>query len=155
MKKRGFRFSSNISGSLPVLLICFAACQGYESSIPDAAVYLKRNIYTYNLNGSGSYLYIDSKAYKTADESIGYGGILIVHSYDETYYAFDLSCPVEHSKKVLIGKPDQGLFCECDSCGEKYYLGDGTGTPQNNITKKPLRSYTVHLDEKNNIIITR
>ena len=38
---------------LSAMHFCFAGCQGYESSIPDRPVYLKRNIFTENLNIPG------------------------------------------------------------------------------------------------------
>jgi len=138
-----------------LLLIGFMSCQGYESSIPDSYVYLKRNIYTDNLSSPGSYLYVDKP--RAATEGLGFGGILIVHSFDvdHVYYAFDLACPVEKNQNVRIGKPDQGLFCICDSCGEKYDLGLGLGVPLNHKSKEGLRRYTVRLDENNNIIVTR
>ena len=133
-----------------------AGCQDYVSSIPDSPVYLKRNIYTDKLSNPGEYLYINAP--KLATDRIGYGGILIVHSYDVNdnggYYAFDLACPVEADRNVKIGRPDQGLICKCDSCGEKYDLSLGLGVPLNHISKEGLRRYNAHLDG-NNIIITR
>jgi len=143
---------------LPIFF-CLAGCQGYESSIPDRTVYLKRNIYIIysesssgSLSNSGSSLYVTSS--NIATEELGYGGIIVVHAFDDSYYAFDLACPVEVDENIRIGKPDQSLICKCDSCNEEYDLSLGLGTPLNHISKEGLRRYNVTLDG-NYIIVTR
>ena len=138
---------------LPIMLVCLIGCSSYESDIPVRSVYIKRNINTYNLNSYGSYLYI-SAASLSPDE-IGYGGILIVHAFDGNYYAFDLACPVEVNENVRIGKPDGSLISKCDSCGERYDLSFGLGTPLNHISKQSLKRYTVSTDDYNDIIVTK
>ena len=143
---------------LPSVIFILSACEGYESSIPDTEVNVFRNINTYGLASYGSYLYIDAP--EKAVDRIGYGGILIVHSFNtlngyDGFCAFDLSCPVEHSWDIRVSKPDENLICKCDSCKEEYNLYFGEGTPTKGISKKPLRSYHVYIDGYNNIQVSR
>jgi hypothetical protein len=138
---------------LPIMLVCLIGCSSYESNIPTRSVYIKRNINTYKLNSYGSYLYISSKS--LSSDEIGYGGILIVYAFDGNYYAFDLACPVEVNENVRIGKPDGSLISKCDSCGERYDLSYGLGTPLNHISKQSLKRYSVSTDDYNNIIVTK
>jgi len=135
-----------------LFLMALSGCRGYESNIPDRPVYLKRNIDTENISSPGSFLYISSV--KFATDRIGFGGILIIHTYENNFSAFDLACPVELRENIRIGKPDQSLISKCDSCGEKYYLIDGSGTPTKGISKERLKRYKVTVDEYNNLFVT-
>jgi len=153
MKRLHYGFHFIKTGYLLVLFLSFAGCQGYESSIPDRPVYLKRNIFTQSLGSMGNYLYVTKS--NIATDRLGYGGILVVHAYDDNYYAFDLACPVELNQNIRVGKPDLSFICKCDSCGERYDLSLGLGVPLNHISKETLRRYKVHFDDNNNIIVTR
>ncbi|MCK9312389.1 MAG: hypothetical protein M0P26_08955 [Bacteroidales bacterium] len=135
-----------------VLVFISAGCDGFDSSIPDAYVYVKRDINATKLNEPNTTCYISKS--NLANEGLGYGGIIIVHAFDGEYYAFDLSCPVEHKSDIRIGYADQSLICKCDSCTEEYELGFGLGTPINNISKEALRRYKVTIIN-NDIIVTR
>jgi hypothetical protein len=142
----------SLAGSL-LLILGLWGCEEYQSSIPYAPVYVYRNIDTEGLNSPGSYKYITST--NKATEHLGYGGIIIVHAFDEKYYAFDLSCPVEHSRSIRIGKPIQGLICHCDSCGEDFDLLYGLGTPTKKISKEALMPYSTKIDANNYITVYR
>lgn len=147
MKKK-LRYSPLI-----LLLVAFAGCEGYVSSIPDRDVYFKRNINTENLSPFGAYLYIVAPEY--AVDRIGFGGLLIYHAQDNVFYAVDLACPKEVNPKVRIGIPNDAGMCKCDSCGEVYDMTFGQGSPTKGISKEPLRHYTVSFDENDFILITR
>jgi nitrite reductase/ring-hydroxylating ferredoxin subunit len=135
----------------PAILFCLIGCNGYESSIPARPVYINwMNVY--QLKTIGSYLYIDKT--KLASDRIGFGGILVVHAYDDNFYAFDLACPVEANENVRVGIPE-GLICKCDSCGESYDLSFGLGTPLNHISKQGLKRYSVRVDENFNVTVTK
>ncbi|MDD2611387.1 MAG: hypothetical protein PHR38_01225 [Bacteroidales bacterium] len=135
-----------------LLFLISAGCDGFDSSIPDAYVYVKRDINATKLNEPNTTCYISKS--NLANEGLGYGGIIIVHAFDGEYYAFDLSCPVEHKSDIRIGYADQSLNCKCDSCGEEYELGFGLGTPKNHKSKEALRRYKVKIIN-NDIIVTR
>jgi len=147
--------SRKVSG---IICLFFAAmffslisCTDYESSIPIRPVYINR-INAYGIKSVGTYLYIDKTT--QASDRIGFGGILVVHAYDDNFYAFDLACPVEANEKVRISKPE-GLICKCDSCGESYDLTFGLGIPLNHISKQGLKRYSVNVNENFNLTVTR
>lgn len=133
------------------MIFSLLSCTGYESSIPVRPVYIHR-INAYGIKDAGTFLYFD-KATQASDR-IGFGGILVVHAYDDNFYAFDLACPVEADGNIKVGKPE-GLICKCSSCGESYDLTFGLGTPLNHISKQGLKRYTVNIDENYNLTVTR
>lgn len=133
------------------LFFFLTSCNENESSIPVRPVYINW-INVYQLKTIGSYLYTDKT--KLASDRIGFGGILVVHAYDDNFYAFDLACPVEANEHVKVGIPE-GLICKCDSCGEKYDLSFGLGTPLNHISKQGLKRYSVSVDENYNVTVTK
>jgi len=138
---------------LPILFTLMAGCTGYVSSIPDLAVYFKRNINTENLTPFGAYMYVTEPVY--AMDKIGFGGLLIYHAQDNVFYAVDLACPKEVTFNVRISPPDDGSKCKCETCGEIYDMTFGQGTPTKGIAKEPLRHYTVSFDENDFIFISR
>lgn len=141
------------TGWLLMFFLASSGCDGYDSSIPDYAVHMVRNIYVCNLDSPGSY-YINQN--NIATESYGYGGILVVHAWDGNYYAFDRACPVEVNRKVKIRSTNQDLIFKCDSCKEEYDLSFGTGIPTKSISKEALKRYNVSINTStNDIIVTR
>lgn len=128
-------------------------CQGFESSIPDRAVSVVRNItLSGTLSDVGGYYYLDSRLNEV--DRIGYGGILIYHGKDNSFYAVDLACPHEISQTVKVGRPNELGICKCDSCGEEFDMSFGMGTPTKGIAKEALKHYTVTFRGTDEIIIT-
>lgn len=141
------------TGWMLAFFLAFSGCDGYESSIPDYAVNMERNIYVCNLDSPGSYYTNENNI---ATESYGYGGILVVHAWDGNYYAFDRACPVEVNRKVKIRSTKQDLIFKCDSCNEEYDLSFGTGIPTKSISKEALKRYHVSINSStNDILVTR
>jgi nitrite reductase/ring-hydroxylating ferredoxin subunit len=140
---------------LLLLIALLYGCNGFESSIPDRDVYIERIISLSGiLRNPGGYLYIDSQPVDKI-EKIGFGGILIMHTLDDNYYAVDLACPHEINALVKIEPPNELGICTCKTCGEKFYMSDGSGMPQNGISKQALRHYNVSFSGTDRIIITR
>jgi hypothetical protein len=138
---------------LTIPCILLSACEGFVTSIPDRDVYFKRNINTENLTPFGAYLYVTEPQF--ALDRIGFGGLLIYHAQDNTFYAVDLACPKEVDPHVRIGRPSDAGLCKCDSCGEVYDMTFGQGIPTKGISKEPLRHYTVSFDENDYLFVTR
>ena len=133
------------------LLCC--RCDGYESSIPDANVYLRRNITVEKLTPLGSYLYVPERVLAT--DRVGFGGLLVVHGQDNNFYAVDLACPHEVNATVKVGPPDSKGLCHCAVCGEDYDMSFGMGLPQKHISKEALRHYNVYLEENDYLEVRR
>ena len=100
----------------------------------------------------GTYLYVTTT--RGIDE-IGFGGLLIYHALNNGYYAVDLACPHEANPIVRISPPDDLGQCRCDSCGEVFAMAAGDGFPLKGISKEPLKSYNVSIDEWDFITIYR
>lgn len=107
-----------------------AGCNdNYISSIPDYPVYLELNLtstypnFRNSINKSITFLKPVS-----AVERIGYGGILVYTGFDGNYYAFDMSCPYEHSTTIRVYPNGLGQAV-CEGCGTVFDIGYGIGNP--------------------------
>ncbi len=138
--------------SIWLLMLVVVGCENHVSSIPDMNVYFKRNINTEKIAMPGTYLYVTTAR---GIDQIGFGGLLIYHAFNNEYYAVDLACPHEVNPNVRISPPDDLGHCKCDSCGEVYNLSSGDGFPLKGISKEPLKSYNVSIDEYEFITIYR
>jgi hypothetical protein len=89
-----------------------------------------------------------SKAYTSKDinantERVGFGGVLVAHAINGNFCAFDLACPNEVNRNILIKADADHLNAVCPQCGTKYEIGvEGTGAP-NGVSKYYLKRYTV------------
>jgi nitrite reductase/ring-hydroxylating ferredoxin subunit len=89
-----------------------------------------------------------SKSYTVKDintniERIGFGGVLVVHAVDDRFHAFDLACPHEANRSILIEPDADHLNAVCPRCGTKYEIGiEGSGAP-NGVSRFYLKKYTV------------
>ena len=110
--KRNFqRFTFAIALGMIFLYSC---SDNFESSIPDVSVNLSINIINHNeltVIGGGAYF------------NAGYGGIWVVNGSDNTYYAYDATCPYEVSTSSII-EFDGGVGT-CPTCGTKYFMLEG------------------------------
>ena len=81
----------------------------------------------------------------TITSRTGYGGLLVIHGFDDIMYAFDLSCPVEASPDIRL-TIDNTLTATCPSCESQFDTGYGIGNPIKGVAfdkKYPLQRYTV------------
>jgi hypothetical protein len=141
---------------IPLLLLFFTAFACKEeiySTIPTAPVSyrLSLNLQDFSLNtGTGAYLYITQKRFET--DRLGYGGLLIVNGTGNelvNLHAYDLACPVEANRSILIVPENTSQACasiaitaKCPRCGAVYSIIDEYGTPQSG-SKYFLQTYSV------------
>jgi hypothetical protein len=139
--------------SILLVFVAFSCKEEIYSTIPNAPVSyrLSLNFQDQSLNaGVGAYLRITQERFET--DRLGFGGLLIVNGVgNETVnlYAYDLACPVEANRSVLIvpentspsGAPT-AITAKCPQCGAVYNIIDGYGTPQSG-SKYYLRTYHV------------
>jgi len=83
---------------------------------------------------------------RTALERIGFGGILVINGDIgpdglPLLFAYDLACPVEVDKDVIV-IPDNAGKARCPRCGAVFNLISGSGNPESG-SKYPLKSYQV------------
>jgi len=138
---------------LPLLCFIFSGCDTEYTTIPDCEVYLRRNIINEGFLTAGAYIYVAEPVLER--DILGYGGIIVVYTYDpvEPYCAFDLACPNCVSPTIRISEPDDMLVCTCETCGERYDLFYGNGNPLDGISKVYLKKYSAYIDPGNELYI--
>ncbi len=132
---------------LTTLALVLSSCEGdiYRSSIPDAPVHLELNLvsqYPNFANSVNQYILFTKPRYTT--DRIGYGGVIVYSTYEGKYSAFDLACPVEAKRDVIVSPDGTGL-AKCETCGEVYDMMYGFGNPTKGVSKEPLKMYKTFL----------
>lgn len=91
--------------------------------------------------------YTDRNINHTQNERRGYGGVLVVHTMNNEYVAFDRACPYEAQVNVVIEMGEDVRFATCPKCGSKYEVGvTGTGIRQEGVSTYGLRRYNTTLN---------
>lgn len=66
----------------------------------------------------------------TASSYTGFGGILLVGDVMGTPQAYDLCCPVECKKNIIVKiDPDDNFLAKCNTCGSTYNVFSLLGHP--------------------------
>lgn len=135
-----------------VLVALLTSCHDdvLESVIPQQYVSYNCNIHTINavmeqttgqaqLESPGGYVRIWDARKLTASDAVGLGGLLLLHSFDNTaFYAFDLTCPYcftqggskQDKMQRLVIKED-GFTAQCTHCSSEFgsvYWGSPVAT---------------------------
>ncbi|MDR3142005.1 MAG: (2Fe-2S)-binding protein [Tannerellaceae bacterium] len=135
-----------------LLFITISSCdKKYVSNIPNFPVYLELDLRfeDRDLLSVQAYKVFTSKNINQAIEKTGYGGVLVYHGLSTaatSYYAFDISCPHEANRSVVVEVDDAGIYAVCPKCGSKYELLNGIGNPVSGPSQQEgyyLKSYTV------------
>jgi len=88
----------------------------------------------------------DSKhpaALSTSYGQYGYSGVVVVRAYDSKLYAFDLCCPYEAQKDIVLNS-DGCYFVSCPVCGSQFEIGNGSGRVSKGPASQPLKNYKVY-----------
>ena len=132
--------------------IVFSCEKEYYTTIPKFSVYfeLRLNNEDFELNTDLAYKTFTQPRLEVEKGKIGYGGILVINGMTELF-AYDLACPVEAQRNILI-VPDNlssstspvptAITATCPECGAVFNIASGAGAPQSG-TKYYLRSYRV------------
>ncbi|MBO7367331.1 MAG: hypothetical protein J6U24_01835 [Paludibacteraceae bacterium] len=72
----------------------------------------------------------------------GVSGVVVVRAMDNTLYAFDMCCPHEAQKDIVLEM--DGFFAKCKNCESLFEVGNGTGGVNSGPSKQPLKSYSVY-----------
>ncbi|WP_293672212.1 hypothetical protein [uncultured Parabacteroides sp.] len=124
-----------------LVLLALSCSKFEESDIPYAYVNIEIDLRFQDKDLVPLLSYKEITQIGTFHKGIGFAGVLLVHGYDDIFYAYDLCCPHEVSKDIKIVADDTG-YAKCPKCGTIYEIGLGTGAP-NGASKYPLRRYTV------------
>lgn len=130
-----------------LLLICilllFSCTKVYENNIPYAMVYIEIDLRYSDkeLKALLSYKEITQKS--SFYRAIGYSGVLVVHGYNDIYYAYDLCCPHEADKNTRIIASNSGT-AQCPKCKTIYDIANqGGGYPIEGPSKSMLTKYAI------------
>lgn len=130
-----------------MLLLAFqiASCDdSYQSSIPIYPVNLQLSLTsTYpNFNSPNQFEVFEKP--KIVTDRIGFGGIIVYIGLDNNYYAFDMACPYEAKRNILVYPDSTGLAqVKCKTCGSVYDVSFGIGNPIAGPSKELLKRYRV------------
>lgn len=139
---------------LGILLLLSTGCGDKASSIPIMPVSMRLNLLGDDLVLQAYGTYKTYTKVSTGLESLGFGGILVVHSnIDGEYYAFDLACPYEADKTIKIEIQPE-LTAKCPECGSVYRIMDGNGWRISGPSKEKLKRYNVYPAANNYLYIT-
>ena len=109
---------------LLISLVC-SCSKIEESDIPYAPVYLELDLRFGDKDLVGIYNHKSITKARTAGEKTGFSGVLVVCGIDNygnaAYYAFDLCCPHEAKKNIIIEADNAGKAI-CPECGTEYVL---------------------------------
>ncbi|MDR3327379.1 MAG: hypothetical protein LBT04_04535 [Prevotellaceae bacterium] len=137
--------------TLSIPLVC---CSKYKNTIPNYPVHLEFNI---TANAPELAAFNGFKEFfkpENATQVLGYGGILVFHTIEDKYCAFDMACPFEAKPDIRVHADNMGV-AKCDSCLSTFYTGDATGFQLDGKAKSPLRKYQTYFNPTtNNILVT-
>ncbi len=137
-----------------ILFLLVFSCIFAISCENDTAAYFPRyevrfsvdlNTEGLNLKSIGGYF---KKETIKGTEEIGCGGVLIYHTINDTYCAFDMACPAETSpnRSALVSTPDDKGIVKCSKCGSTFNIFYGIGNPVSGIAvdrERRLQPYNV------------
>ncbi|MDR2120401.1 MAG: hypothetical protein LBP64_05955 [Tannerella sp.] len=127
-----------------LLFLLIPACDEPINPVPDYPVHLELDM-TFEdreLRDVPSSKAFTIKNINAATERAGFGGVLVVHAVDGLFYAFDMACPHEANRSILVAADENTLNAVCPKCGTKYDIAFGTGAP-NGVGRNYLKKYTV------------
>lgn len=88
-----------------------------------------------------------------AYRAFGFGGVLVVHGIDGEYYAFDLACPHENLRSVLVEPDADVIYAICPQCGTKYLINDGSGAVVEGPSRHGLKRYNVGREGVSTLVV--
>ena len=143
-------------GFLLLFSLLFHACgEAVEPSVPPSPIYY--NLFLQDarhraLLSPGGIVRITEPS--TVQERIGRAGIAVVRSIEQenTFYAFDLQCPVETNEIVSLMVENSRLVCP--RCRSAFEVLQGTGRPEEGIAQSPLRRYTVRSLGRDHLVVS-
>lgn len=136
--------------------LLFQACgEAVEPSVPPSPIYY--NLFLQDarhraLLSPGGIVRITEPS--TVQERIGRAGIAVVRSIEQenTFYAFDLQCPVGTNEIVSLMVENSRLVCP--RCRSAFEVLQGTGRPEEGIAQSPLRRYTVRSRGRDHLVVS-
>lgn len=122
-----------------ISVVGFSGCEGVnDERIPNMPVSISLSTQgewnTYGVTAFGaSREFIIGKTPKDfnykSGSATGFGGVILIVGHDLMPLAYDLSCPVERSREVLLKIEQEQYHAVCNKCGSVYDVTMADGSP--------------------------
>ena len=80
---------------------------------------------------------------KYAEQYLGYGGVVVIHTSEDRFAAFDLACPNEIDPNIRVNVDSILGEAICPQCGAVFDINYGRGYPIAGECRYPMKQYTV------------
>lgn len=92
---------------------------------------------------------------ETSIDALGLGGLIVVRSPLEAdrFFAYDLACPLEHSREHRLHLDE--LEAVCETCHSHFDLLSGHGAPLSGPAESPLGRYRALYDRDRGVVSIR
>ena len=115
--------------SFLILISLLLSCEDQipQNNIPYAPVNFKLMLDSRDniLKNGLAYITFTEKDKRLDSDRFGYGGLLVVTDYTgSSIYAYDLACPYEGKKNILVEPSDVGQV-RCNECGSVFITNFG------------------------------
>ena len=140
------------------LLSVFSCEDSLENHpVPSYAVHLDLDLLTPRDKGiriPPSYSIYTTENIIRGKEYIGFGSVIVVNTPFNGYKAFDLSCPYEAKRNILV-EVDEDYNAVCPVCGSKFeiLLNSSSGMCIEGKSMHPLRPYQVIQHSSNSLTV--
>lgn len=145
---------TNLIGKRPILLLIllFMLACGDETprqTIPFAQVYFRVDPVSYDveLKIPNSYKIFTEANRRLVSDRFGFAGVLVVTDAKGSLHAFDICCPFENKKTVVVSPEYDGHGYEgkvkCPSCGSVFVTMFGLGNCESGPSVEYLQRYNV------------
>lgn len=131
-----------------LIILCVSCAKEEEARIPYWPVYLELDL---DFEDNELLSSFHHKIYTSSNinpniERPGFGGVIVFHGEDfgnGPYQAYDLSCPYEAQKNVLLTLKQGDIYAECPVCKSKYELTSMGFPTEGSVSTYRLQQYNV------------
>lgn len=130
-----------------MLLMSAVSCvdEAPRYTIPYASVNFEVNVkgLDHQLNAALSYKIFTENDRRRVYDRFGYSGLLVISdATGDNLFAYDLCCPFEDRKDVVVTPTNDGKAV-CSTCGSLFVTMYGMGSVESGPSPEPLQTYSV------------
>ena len=138
--------------TLSVIILLVSSCgeEAPRQTVPFASVNFRVDPNSYDpiLNNPHTYKIFTEEERRLPSDRFGYAGVLVVSDARGDLHAFDLCCPHEDSKRIVVNPEyeESGGYngkVKCVSCGSVFVTMFGLGSVESGPSTEPLQRYKV------------
>lgn len=136
---------------LILLIVTSCGDETPRQTVPFAQVNFRVDLISYDseLKNPDRYKIFTEEQRRLDTDYFGYGGVLVVSGPSGDLHAFDLCCPHEDNRQVVVVPDYEGSGyigkVKCPSCGSVFVTMFGLGSVESGPSMEPLQRYNVIL----------